>query len=171
MKRTMKRPLSLLLCILLVVSVLPLTAWAADVQEDDLPDDEHNYIVVETIPSTCTEYGQMIYRCEDCGDSYAQILPLAQHSFGAWTVIVEPTEKESGLQEHTCSVCGYTEQQTILEEGVEGLLYEIKNGEATVAGYNGEVPETLVIPEQFGGRPVTAIGDRVFESCRTLQKI
>ena len=46
--------------------------------------------------------------CE-CGD----IQNEEAHKYGAWTVTKEPTETEEGEQEHTCTVCDYTESETI----------------------------------------------------------
>ena len=37
----------------------------------------------------------------------------SSHTFGNWNVVREATEELEGLQERTCSVCGYKETQTI----------------------------------------------------------
>lgn len=38
---------------------------------------------------------------------------VAEHTFGNWTVKVEPTETEKGLKERECSVCGYVEKAEV----------------------------------------------------------
>lgn len=37
----------------------------------------------------------------------------AKHKFGEWSVIKAATAEEEGTREHTCTVCGYTESETI----------------------------------------------------------
>ena len=44
----------------------------------------------------------------------------------------------------------------------DGFRYTIDKGEATILGYYGESPD-VVIPSEFDGYPVTAIGSRAFE--------
>lgn len=44
-----------------------------------------------------------------------------------------------------------------------GILYSVSDGEATVTGVDETVTGDLVIPEELGGYPVTAIGDYAFE--------
>ena len=39
--------------------------------------------------------------------------PLHEHTFGDWTVTTEATYKTTGVQERTCSICGYTETEVI----------------------------------------------------------
>ena len=38
---------------------------------------------------------------------------VAKHTFGNWTVKVEPTETTKGLKERECSVCGYVEKAEV----------------------------------------------------------
>ncbi|MBP1560144.1 MAG: InlB B-repeat-containing protein [Oscillospiraceae bacterium] len=35
------------------------------------------------------------------------------HTFGDWEIVKEPTETEDGIKKHTCTVCGYSETNTI----------------------------------------------------------
>lgn len=44
-----------------------------------------------------------------CGEKKDQ----AEHTFGEWIVSKEPTEKETGLKVHSCTVCGYEERVEI----------------------------------------------------------
>lgn len=48
--------------------------------------------------------------------------------------------------------------------------YTVINGKATVTGFSGE-PETLVIPSELGGTPVTEIRDNAFYKCSSLREI
>lgn len=40
-------------------------------------------------------------------------LPLADHSYSAWTTVNAPTAEKEGLSKRTCKVCGASEQKTI----------------------------------------------------------
>lgn len=40
-------------------------------------------------------------------------LPLADHSYGAWTTINAPTTEKEGLSKRTCKICGASEQKTL----------------------------------------------------------
>ncbi|HIY96091.1 MAG TPA: leucine-rich repeat domain-containing protein [Candidatus Borkfalkia excrementigallinarum] len=48
---------------------------------------------------------------------------LAAHTFGDWTVVTEQTCVQDGVQERACTVCGYTEEQTLPATGVHD--YEV----------------------------------------------
>ncbi len=97
----------------------------------------------KTEPSSCTEQGYKIYKCENCSETRKDMLPLkdhswvwtpnladckkgikqtgecsvchaktsrnlppAEHKWGTWTTIVEPTCSAVGKAEATCTVCG-----------------------------------------------------------------
>jgi len=48
--------------------------------------------------------------CSRCGTTDGE----PQHYFGfAWSTVIEATCQETGIEEHTCLTCGYTESQTI----------------------------------------------------------
>ena len=67
------------------------------------------------VPPSCTEQGYTTYTCK-CGESYvADYVDALGHSFGEWVVITEPTTTEDGLEERSCSRCGYTELRTVAE--------------------------------------------------------
>lgn len=53
---------------------------------------------------------------------------------------------------------------------VEGLVYALVEGEATLLGYSDDLPADLVIPSAIDGYPVVAIGKRAFAGAaiRTL---
>lgn len=51
------------------------------------------------------------------GDDDDEIIECDTHSYGDWTTTKEPTETESGIKSHTCTVCGHTETQTIAPLG------------------------------------------------------
>lgn len=51
------------------------------------------------------------------------------------------------------------------------LNYEIVNDEVIITGYNGIVPNGLMIPSTIEGYPVTTIGMSAFEMCETLTAV
>ena len=51
-----------------------------------------------------------------------------------------------------------------------GLKYSIYGGEITVEGYTGSDPD-LIIPDEIGGVPVTAIGDVAFGNCESIVSV
>ena len=51
--------------------------------------------------------------CSDkcvCGET---VTPSADHSFGEWKIITEPTSENQGIRKRTCSVCGEIENEKI----------------------------------------------------------
>lgn len=52
-----------------------------------------------------------------------EVSDLAAHTFGDWTVVTEQTCVQDGVQERACTVCGYTEEQTLPATGVHD--YEV----------------------------------------------
>ena len=73
----------------------------------------HDYTCEITTAATCTEEGSLTYTCTICGESYVEMIPALGHSFGDWTVILEPTTTAEGLEERSCNRCGYTEERSI----------------------------------------------------------
>ena len=49
------------------------------------------------------------WRLCSCGEKF----DIADHSFDNWTITKEPTTTETGSRERTCSVCEYTQKETI----------------------------------------------------------
>ena len=60
------------------------------------------------------------------------------------------------------------EQQTANAEN--GFEYTVTGDEATITGYTGSA-ESLVIPSELGGKPVTAIADKAFEGYKNIVNI
>ena len=82
---------------------------------------EHTCCATEeeiVIPPTAEYDGFAVKRCDTCGD-VLEIIPLvneqlcSEHSFGEWKIDTEPTSTECGIRERNCTVCGYTEYETV----------------------------------------------------------
>ena len=54
------------------------------------------------IPAGCTEDGQIIYRCINCGDTYSEQIPATGHKWGELSIIQEPTSDKEGRGIRVC---------------------------------------------------------------------
>lgn len=80
---------------------------------------EHDY-KKEKVAATCTEGGYNLYTCE-CGDSYREeTTQPTGHSWGDWTVTVEPTVSSSGTRTRSCEACDAEETASVEMLPVEG---------------------------------------------------
>jgi hypothetical protein len=59
---------------------------------------------------------------------------------------------------------------TVTEAIPEGLAFEVVDGKATVVKYIGSA-QTVNIPSQYFGSPVTSIGDSAFSDCSSLTSV
>lgn len=80
------------------------------------------------------------------------------HSFGAWVVVKEPTETETGLKERKCD-CGETEQEIIPALGKPDKPTEpSKPTEPTKPGTTPATGDTLNVPVLVAVLVVAAVG-------------
>ena len=56
---------------------------------------------------------------------------FAEHSFGVWKVVQEPTDTQAGRNERTCKYCAYVVDSVVLQPAPEGFVF-VKG--ATVTG-------------------------------------
>lgn len=75
----------------------------------------------------------------------------------------EPIKKGQTEPQYTSEQLAAYEKSLKFQQNEEGNAY-------SVVGYNDE-PTELVVPAQFNGLPVTAIGDNAFNKCESLQSI
>ena len=88
-----------------------------------------------------------------CGDVVEHV-----HSFGAWVVVKEPTETETGLKERKCD-CGETEQEIIPALGKPDKPTEpSKPTEPTKPGTTPATGDTLNVPVLVAVLVVAAVG-------------
>lgn len=80
---------------------------------ESVPATGHNY-TSQVVPATCGTSGYTKHTCKTCGASYTDTPTAAlNHSYGAWTTTVQPTETNTGTSSRTCSNCGRTETKSI----------------------------------------------------------
>lgn len=97
----MKRQISLLACLLMLVAMV--FAMASCVQPE--ANHVHNYVSSVTKEATCTENGELTYTCE-CGDTYTDEVQAKGHTPGVLAA-VEPTCSTEGKTEgYGCTTCG-----------------------------------------------------------------
>lgn len=132
-----------LLTLLAVISVAMLSLCFAAC--DIFTPHEHTLTHFSAVESTCQEKGNIEYwRCESCGKYFIDqkctitisekttVVALANHSYGEWTIISDATESKTGLKKHSCTVCGYEE-----EEVIEKLPHQHEYSEEWTYDYAG----------------------------------
>ncbi len=73
-----------------------------------IPKTGHKEVVKAGTPATCTKPGLTDGKwCEYCGEDIAkqEVIPVAEHTYGEWTVIKAATCAAVGTKEATCTVC------------------------------------------------------------------
>ena len=117
-----KRSIAFLLAIIMVFSLVPVQAFAAETDEHDHDHDseivatptetvpletehEHVFVAGEVIAPTCGALGHTVYACE-CGatENRDTVAATGEHVYVA--TIYEPTATEQGFTEHICTGCG-----------------------------------------------------------------
>ena len=51
------------------------------------------------------------------------------------------------------------------------LKYTVTDGQVTISGTTGDLPEAYTIPAEIDGMPVTAIGDKAFQKQKALASL
>ncbi len=90
----------------------------------------HDYTVVKTVASTCSEHGYDLLKCKVCGYEKKD---YKDDELKAHTYVdkpVEPTCLTGGYTEHKCSVCGSSYRDSL----VQPLGHNFKNGKCTRCG-------------------------------------
>lgn len=66
----------------------------------------HDWKFLTEVKSTCITQGYNKYECQSCHTFMTEELELAKHTYGAWTVVQEPTCTEKGTRVGYCLHCG-----------------------------------------------------------------
>lgn len=164
--------------------------YCNEVQAEIIEKLPHEYEVITVQEATCTEQGQIVYKCV-CGEEYIEYTEALGHELSK-VAAKEPTCKDVGWEEYeTCSRCGYSTYIEIPATGqhsyssADGITYTCENCGYTYteqkltytltyeltsdgAGYivtglekGGECTD-LVIPDRYCGLPVTEIAANAF---------
>ena len=110
-----------------------------------------------TIPKSVTSIGNAAF--DDCG-------ALATVYYGGtqedWDALKKNIGDNNTLLLNANVICAIQESN--------GFAYTVTGDEATITGYTGSA-ESLVIPSELGGKPVTAIADKAFEGYKNIVNI
>ena len=131
-------------------------------------------------PATCEEIGsyELVIYCSVCEEEISReaetIAPLGHTVSASWswneevhykTCANDPTERlevaEHNFVNNECTVCGYIETL----EPTEGLIYKLSSDRTyfIVSSIGTASTSDIVIPADFNGLPVKALGDRSFQ--------
>ncbi|MDE6433554.1 MAG: Ig-like domain-containing protein [Lachnospiraceae bacterium] len=103
-----KRFLNFLIVVTMVLSLLPVQAFADDVCNHIWSEWEVYY------EPTCVKSGQKERHCLDCyTQEYADIPATGQHEWDDWYTVKAATISKTGLKERECIVCGETQTSII----------------------------------------------------------
>ena len=69
---------------------------------------EHQHYYTDDWSSGSTTHWKECYYCKEVNQD-----TVADHTFDDWTITKEPTTTETGSRERTCSICKYTQEETI----------------------------------------------------------
>ena len=147
-----KKPIALLLVLILFVSLLPAGALAAD---DAEPAEE----AVEILPPE--EEAELPDVEEETPPPEEEEEALPEEPDDPDPVAVP--EEEVLLPEDGEEVEIQADDPEVFEDEATGLRYTVADGKATITGVNSsKLPAELVIPATLGGVPVTAVGESAF---------
>lgn len=79
---------------------------------ETLTHQEHNWVKGNSKEPTCSENGEALYYCTNCGSKKTETIPAA-HKWDEGKVTVEPTKTSEGKKLYTCIRCGETKEETL----------------------------------------------------------
>ena len=115
MKHLGKRAIAALLALIFVVGLLPTAAFATDDTGAEV-EQVHTHVWgdwLTTAEPSCTEAGESMRVCSECGETETAPIPALGHSWGEWTELSAADCTGNGSHEHTCMVCGETVSEVI----------------------------------------------------------
>lgn len=96
----------------------------------------HNYKLIKTVKSTCTERGYKEYKCNYCRKTYRKTIEKSQHQ---WQIIEElkPSCENDGYKIEKCKICGKEKTQELRPTGHNyGVLLAHKDATCQDEGYD-----------------------------------
>lgn len=81
--------------------------------EIDIPQLEHNYLLVNHTDPSCTEGGENLFQCQNCGTMDSDYIPPLGHAWDKGVVTQEPTCVKEGVKTYTCNTCKTTKTETL----------------------------------------------------------
>ena len=158
----MKRALFLILAFVLCLSLCACGEDTPTVPNDTKPSaTAHSH---DWKDATC----RVPKTCSICGETEGEI---GGHAY-AETAKVEATKSTDGFVTYTCSFCNDSYQEVLYAAGSVGLEYQTnEDGTYVVVGLGTCTDSHVVIPAYYEGVMVTAIAQRAFYACTTIEEI
>ena len=104
-------------------------------EENTIPNTGHDYVLTETIETSCVKDGQKVFTCSKCGDVQKETLPATGHVYVLTDLVVDvpSTCAKEGSQSVHCKVCGETIEGTVqkLDKLPHTFTTYVSNNDAT----------------------------------------
>lgn len=97
------------------------TCGYTEYEDTDIDSDAHEWEEDYTIDKepTCTTEGSKSIHCSRCDATKdSTVIPVTDHTYGEWEVVMPSTCTENGVKKHACIHCGF-EQTEIIEPAHE----------------------------------------------------
>lgn len=139
-----------------------------------LPLADHDFVVVSTVPATCTKEGTVNYKCKVCNKTKTEKLAVKEHTYSAWKVAKEATCKENGAQIRVCSSCGYIQEKVIPAfhpaeyiQAVEATAPTCTEHGTTAWSFCKLCGEKVIVPERIAplGHKMYKVADGSVPTC------
>ena len=100
---------------------------------------EHSFGEGTTIKElTCTQDGEIDYKCSKCGYIKKEITKATGHEWGEWKTTLAQTCTIDGKEERTCSKCSEKEERTLKATGHKSETVRVKAPTCKENGYTGD---------------------------------
>ena len=100
---------------------------------------EHSFSAGTTIKGlTCTQDGEIDYKCSECGYIKKEITKATGHEWGEWKTTLAQTCTTDGKEERTCSKCFEKEERTLKATGHKFETVGAKAPTCKENGYTGD---------------------------------
>lgn len=100
---------------------------------------EHSFGEGTTIKElTCTQDGEIDYKCSKCGYIKKEITKATGHEWGEWKTTLAQTCTTDGKEERTCSKCSEKEERTLKATGHKSETVRVKAPTCKEDGYTGD---------------------------------
>lgn len=121
-----KKIFAMFLAVLMVVSVLPTSVFAAGECPDVHTKSNCEYTEVKVTAPNCGNKGYTTYKCNACGDTFVADFtdPVGEHNWKDADPVAETCEKNGSVGGKQCTVCGTVVDATPVDNIPNGLKCE-----------------------------------------------
>lgn len=158
---------------------------------------QHENIVTESVPSTCSKQGERYTCCKACNrknidenGNYVRptVLPKVAHQYDGGVVTTAPSVLKTGTRLYKCKACGAVKSEAIAKMAAPGKgkslsdsghFYKvtksgIKNGTVEYTGTSGAkgsvvIPDTVMVNDVT--YKVTSVGKGAFKNNKKMTKV